>query len=80
MTKVNEAIVEALQLIAPWASTLDAKILRGKMLGEKIFCSFSQQEREEIWIRLQSFKSLIPSLFEFFKNVKCLKAWANCLK
>lgn len=50
------------------------------MLGGEIFCRFSQQEREGIWIRLQSFKSLVSSLFEFFENVKCLEAWADCLK
>ncbi len=80
MAKVDQATVEALQLTAPWASTLDAKILRGKMLGGELFCRFSQQEREGIWIRLQSFKGLVPSLFEFFENVKCLKAWAECSK
>ncbi len=80
MAKVDQVTVEALQLTAPWASTLDAKILRGKVLGGEIFCRFSQQEREGIWNRLQSFKDLVPSLFEFFENVKCLEAWADCLK
>ena len=80
MARVDQATVEALQLTAPWASTLDAKILRGKMLGGELFCHFSQQEREAIWIRLQSFKGLVPSLFEIFENVKCLEAWADCLK
>ena len=80
MAKVDQATVEALQFTAPWASTLDAQILRGKMLGGELFRSFSQQERKEIWIRLQSFKGLVPSLFEFFENVKCLEAWAECSK
>lgn len=80
MAKVDQATVKALQLTAPWASTLDANILRGKLLSGEIFCSFSQQERQEIWIRLQSFKGLVPSLFEFFENVKCLEAWAECSK
>jgi len=80
MAKVDQATVESLQLTAPWASTLDANILRGKMLGGEIFCNFSQQEREETWIRLQSFKGLVPSLFEFFENVKCLEAWAESSK
>jgi len=80
MAKVDQATMEALQLTAPWASTLDAKILRGKMLGGELFCHFSQQEREGIWIRLRSFKGLVPSLFEIFENVKCLEAWADCLK
>ena len=50
------------------------------MLGGELFCGFSQQEREGIWIRLQSFQGLVPSLFEIFENVKCLEAWADCLK
>lgn len=80
MAKVDQATVEALQFTAPWASTLDAQILRGKMLGGEIFSSFSQHEREGIWIRLQSFKGLVPSLFEFFENAKCLEARADCVK
>ncbi|MCJ1351505.1 MAG: hypothetical protein MMC33_001489 [Icmadophila ericetorum] len=74
MAKVDQATVEALQLTAPWASTLDAKTLRGKMLSGKLFCHFSQQERRGIWIRLRSFKGLVPSLLEIFENVKYLEA------
>ena len=80
MEKIDQATVEALQFTAPWASTLDAQILHCKILGEEFFGRFSQQEREGIWIRLQSFKGLVPSLFEFFENAKCLEAWADCLK
>ena len=80
MEKVDQATVEGLQLTAPWASTLDAQILHCKILGGELFGRFSQQEREGIWIRLQSFKGLVPSLFEFFENVKCLEAWAECSK
>ena len=50
------------------------------MLNGEIFGHFSQQEREEIWNRLQFFKGLVPSLFEIFENVKCFEAWADCLK
>lgn len=80
MAKVDQATVEVLQFTAPWASTLDAQNLRGKMLSGEIFGNFSQHEREGIWIRLQSFKGLVPSLFEFFENAKCLEAWADCVK
>ena len=80
MLKVDPATVEALQFMAPWASIYDAKILRGKVLSGGIFSNFSQQQREEIWGRLQSFKDLVPSIFELFENVKCLEAWADCLK
>lgn len=80
MAKVDQATVKALRFTAPWASTLDAQILRGKMLGGEIFGSFSQHKRRRIWIRLQSFQGLVPSLFECFENAKCLEAWADCLK
>ena len=50
------------------------------MLGGELFRSFSQQEREEIWIRLQSSKGLVPSLLEFFEDARCLEAWAECSK
>ncbi len=72
--------MEALRFTAPWASIRDAKILRSIVLGGEIFSNFSQQEREGILIRLQSFKGLVPSLFEVSENVKCLEAWADCLK
>ena len=72
MEKVDQATVEVLQFTAPWASILDAQILHCKILGGEFFGRFSQQERKGIWIRLQSFKSLVPSLFEFFENTKCL--------
>ena len=80
MERVDQATVKALELTAPWASTVDAQILRGKVLGGEVFCTFNQREREEIWIRLQSFKGLVPSLYGFFEDVKVLEAWANCLK
>ena len=80
MLKVDPATVEALQFTAPWVSVYDAKILRNKVSSGDIFSNFSQQQREEIWGRLQSFKDLVPSIFELFENVKCLEAWADCLK
>ena len=52
MIKVNQVIVKALQIIASWTSILNVKILRDKMLNEKFFCRFNQQERERIWIKL----------------------------
>jgi len=80
MKNIDSVTVKALELTAPWASTADAQILRGKVLGGEVFCSFSQQEREEIWIQLQTFKGLIPSLYGFFEDIKLLEAWSNCLK
>ncbi|KAL9132054.1 MAG: hypothetical protein Q9217_000182 [Psora testacea] len=80
MEKVDRVTVKTLELTAPWASTVDARILRGKVLGGEVFCSFSQREREEIWIKLQTFKELVPSLYGLFEDIKILEAWANCLK
>ena len=80
MRRVDQATVKALELTAPWVSTLDAKILRGKVLGGNIFCSFSQQEREGIWARLQVIHDLIPSLFTFFEDFKYFDTCTDCLK
>lgn len=41
---------------------------------------FDQRERELILGKLRSFKGLIPSLYEFFENLKCLDAWAGGLR
>lgn len=80
MKRVGQATVKVLKLTAPWASTLDAQKLRGKVLGGDVFRAFNQPEREEIWNRLQSLKGLVPSLYAFFEDIKLLEAWANCLK
>jgi len=72
--------VKALELKAPRLSTLDAKVLRGQVLGGEIFGAFSEQERVAIWGRLQAVDGLIPSLFTFFEDVKYLEACANCVK
>ena len=80
MARVDQVTVKELQLKAPWASTRDAKGLRDKVLEGKIFSLFSQQEREQIWTTLQDFKGVVPSLFEFFENLKCLESWTDCLK
>lgn len=50
------------------------------MLGGKIFCSFSQQECEGIWARLQAIHDLIPFLFTFFENFKYFDSCTDCLK
>ena len=72
--------MKALELKAPRLSTLDAKVLRGQVLGGEIFGAFSEQERVAIWGRLQAVDGLIPSLFTFFEDVKYLEACANCVK
>ena len=80
MARVDQVTVQELQLRAPWASTSDAIILRSKVLGGEVFGLFSQDERDKIWGRLENFRGMIPSLFELFENLKCLEAWADCLR
>ena len=80
MARVDQTTVEALQLKAPWTSTIEAQVLRSKVLGGEVFGLFDQQERESIWLRLRNFQGMIPSLFELFENLKCLAAWVDCLK
>lgn len=74
MVRVDRVTVKALQLKTLWASTIDVETLRHKVLGRKVFSLFSQQEREQIMARLQMYKEVVPSLFEFFENLKCLEA------
>lgn len=74
MRKVDQATVESVELQAPWALTLDAKTLRGQVLGGDIFDCFHEQDRVQIWSRLQAVDGLIPSLFTLFENVKYLKS------
>ncbi|KAK3173109.1 hypothetical protein OEA41_006438 [Lepraria neglecta] len=78
--RVDQATIRALELTAPQASTLDAKSLRGQLLSGTIFNDFTEQERERIWDRLPAVDSLIPSLFTFFKDIKTLEVYADCLK
>ena len=65
--------------MAPWASRIDADTLESKILAGEVFGSFGQQARTEIWDRLRTFKGLVPSLYTFFKDVKVLEAWIDCL-
>ena len=80
IAKVDLKTLKDLQLKVPWASTTDAKALRYKVLGGELFGLFNQHERDQIMTRLQNFRGIIPSLFEFFENLKCLETWAGCLK
>jgi len=80
MRKVDQATVKSVELQAPWASTLDAKTLRGQVLGGEIFDRFNEQDRVQIWSRLQAVDGLIPSLFTLFEDVKYLEICADCVK
>jgi hypothetical protein len=80
MRKVDRATVQALQLRAPRASTLDTRILRRQIQGGEIFGAFSEQERETIWGRLHLIEGLIPTLFSFFKDLQYLQACVDCVR
>ncbi|OBT55954.1 hypothetical protein VE04_03627 [Pseudogymnoascus sp. 24MN13] len=80
MGKIDHKTVKALELCAPWASTLDAEYLRSEVLEGRLFSAFSFPERIGIWNRLRMVDGLIPSLFTFFKDVRYLELCNNCVK
>lgn len=82
MRKVTRADIAALQLTAPGAFTSEAVALRGRVEGGDVFQAFNSDERKEIWSRIcsKTKNSLVPSLFQFFENLKYLKGPADCMK
>jgi hypothetical protein len=80
MIRLNQRTIEELQLSAPWASKSDFELVHQKVSRGTILDGFDQREREFILNRLRSFKGLVPSLYEFFENIKCLDAWAGSLR
>lgn len=80
MKKVDRATAESMELAEPWASSLDARDLHGKVLSGSIFSAIGRTEREAIWTRLSTFKGLIPTLRTFFEDVKLLQVWNDCLR
>uniref|UniRef100_L7JAH6 Uncharacterized protein n=1 Tax=Pyricularia oryzae (strain P131) TaxID=1143193 RepID=L7JAH6_PYRO1 len=79
---VTRADIAALQLTAPGAFTSEAVALRGRVEGGDVFQAFNSDERKEIWSRIcsKTKNSLVPSLFQFFENLKYLKGPADCMK
>jgi len=80
MKKLDQETVKALELTAPWVSTLDAKALRSQVLGGAIFSNFTRDQREGIWRRLSGFRGLVPSIRSFFRNHVYVEACMNCMK
>lgn len=81
MRLVDRATVEALELRAPSASTLDYETIVCKFRSGKIFSAFEDEERNEIERRImRCIDHLIPSLHTFFKDVAYLKLLADFLK
>jgi hypothetical protein len=77
MAKIDQQTVEELQMRVPYAEKTE---VRGLILDGKVFAAFSDHERFVIWERLQRFDGLIPSLYSFFEDFKCLESWASCLR
>lgn len=48
MKKVDRATAESMELAKPWASSLDARDLHGKVLSGSIFSAIGRTEREVI--------------------------------
>lgn len=83
MARIDLHTVDTLQLYAPQASTVDRKIVKGKILTGEVFCNFSRSERAAIWGRLRSHEAcdgIIPSLHIFFRDVLYLEVCANAVK
>ncbi|KAJ5155476.1 hypothetical protein N7492_008279 [Penicillium capsulatum] len=83
MARIDLHTVDTLQLYAPRASTVDRKIVKGKILGGEVFSNFSRSERVAIWESLRSHETcdgIIPSLHTFFRDVLYLEVCANAVK
>ncbi|MCJ1349136.1 hypothetical protein MMC31_007372 [Peltigera leucophlebia] len=81
MSLVDRATVEALELHAPRASSLDYEIITSKLRNRSIFSNFEDSERAEIERNVVLCTDcLIPSLFSFFRDVTYLQSLSNCLK
>ncbi|OJJ42065.1 hypothetical protein ASPZODRAFT_77819 [Penicilliopsis zonata CBS 506.65] len=83
MTRIDLHTVDTLQLYAPRASTVDRKIVKGKILSGEVFSNFSRSERVAIWESLRSHETcdgIIPSLHTFFRDVLYLEVCANAVK
>lgn len=83
MARIDLHTVDTLQLYAPRASTIDRKIVKGKILSGEVFSNFSSSERVAIWESLRSNETcdgIIPSLHTFFRDVLYLEVCANAVK
>ena len=80
MAKVDLRTIRALEARSPAYSFTDAACLERRIRIGELFASFSEPEREQIWIRLQAFPGTIPSFTTFFEDLKYLEAIADCLK
>jgi hypothetical protein len=77
MGNIDRETVEALELRAPRASTVDAKFLQSRVRGGEVFSAFGDHERDKILGRLLKVDGLIPSLFSFPKDIGYLELLAD---
>ncbi len=82
MLRVDKATVEALQGTAPGVCRDDHKRLYSQLSSGRIFGTFPESEREEIWERVCAVSQdcLIPTLFTFFEDIKFLGSATACIR
>ncbi|KAI1316407.1 hypothetical protein F5Y16DRAFT_393148, partial [Xylariaceae sp. FL0255] len=82
MELLDPVTVEALQLKAPGAYDSERNRLNLQVLSGEILGAYPGAHRQTLWARIctASTECLIPSLFSFFEDAKCLRAAANCMK
>ncbi|RAL09441.1 uncharacterized protein BO97DRAFT_445522 [Aspergillus homomorphus CBS 101889] len=83
MARIDLHTVDTLQLYAPRVSTVDRKIVKGKILSGEVFSNFSRSERVAIWETLRSHETcdgLIASLHTFFRDLSYLEVCAHAVR
>ncbi|WQF84245.1 hypothetical protein CDEST_09259 [Colletotrichum destructivum] len=82
MRLIDRPTIERLQGTAPGAFSTDHDELLGDLRSGRILGNFSEQQRNELWIRIcnASNQRLIPSLFTFFEDRKFLSTAADCMR
>ncbi|KZL65378.1 hypothetical protein CT0861_10703 [Colletotrichum tofieldiae] len=82
MQLIDRPTVERLQGTAPGAFSTDHDELLSDLRSGRILGNFSEQQRNELWIRIcnVSQQRLIPSLFTFFEDRKFLSTAADCMR
>ncbi|KAL2866164.1 uncharacterized protein BJX67DRAFT_388827 [Aspergillus lucknowensis] len=77
---IDAGTIERLQLHAPGVSDEDRETVHGWISSGQVFSNFTESERADIWNILKDRKTIIPSLYTFFQNMRYLAACANCMK
>ena len=77
---MDEQTVETIEFSAPRASLEDLSWLQDEFNADRIFKSYTDQEREDIFARLQQIRGLIPGLASFHCNIKYVSAVVGSLR